>query len=65
MIYTIYLAAWRAGKEEKGGYSPYLKFSTTVLLKEAIKVAEALKVAEPEHSFAIGVAEEDGWYYLE
>ncbi len=64
MIYTIYFAAWAASADFKA-YSPYLIFTTTVLLKEAIKIAEALKVAEPKHSFAIGVAEEHGWYWKE
>ncbi len=64
MIYTIYLAAWAANLESKA-YSAYLKFTTTVLLRDAIRVAEALKAAEPNHSFAIGVQEEHGWYWKE
>ncbi len=68
LIFTIYFCAWGAdeGMEESSAFSPYLKFSTSVTLEQAIEVALVIKKIEPRHIYAISVAGEDhGWYWME
>ncbi len=67
LIFPIYFSAWGAdkGMEESSAFSPYLKFSTSITLEQAIKVALAIKEVEPRHTYAISVAEEHGWYWME
>ncbi|KKN78682.1 hypothetical protein LCGC14_0347490 [marine sediment metagenome] len=65
-IFTIYFSAWAAdGDIDPKAYSPYLKFTTSVSLEEAISVAVAIKIVEPRHLYAIGIVEEHGWHWKE
>lgn len=70
MKWIIYFAAWTGRYKvsdhmmeptEPKAWSPYLEFSTTIRLDEAIKLAKVLVEIMPEHHWAISVKDKDGW----